>query len=122
MMAMTCDHDDFATHCRCTLSQDPTPHKPFVENKHQSAIRQDSHKTVELLFLRFLGSESRFIKTSLSMSPCLPNPNGINIDCKYPNSHRLRASAEGRNPKMQKPGRKPGIQNQKIVDRSLPQL
>jgi len=58
---------DFATHCRYTLSQTPTPHKRFVENKHQSAIRQDSHKTCRTpLFLRFLGSESRFIKTSLS--------------------------------------------------------
>jgi len=102
MSAMTRDAGDFATHCLCTLSQDPTPYKAFVENKHQSAIRKDCRKAVEFLFSRFFESQLRLIKT-LSSCPFLPNPNGINIHCRKPDSHRLRDQAEGRNPKMQRP-------------------
>src|SRR5579864_670635 len=38
--------------CRCTLSQTPTPHGRFVENKGLSAIRPSGDRAVEVLFLR----------------------------------------------------------------------
>jgi hypothetical protein len=40
--------------CLCTLSQTPTPHRRFVENKSKSAIRPDGHRAVEATFLSFL--------------------------------------------------------------------
>jgi len=50
----------FAALCRCTLSQTPPGGSTFVENKRQTPIRQDSHKTVDGLFSRFLHAESRY--------------------------------------------------------------
>jgi hypothetical protein len=58
MSAMTCDSGDFVTHCRCTLSQEPTPHKAFVENKDQSAIQPSGDRAVEVPFRCFSASES----------------------------------------------------------------
>jgi hypothetical protein len=80
---------DFVTHCRCTLSQGPTPHKAVVENKHQSAIRPTDDRTVEVPFRCFSASES-----------CLFEPPNLTSHfaqlqwnqhaLQYPNSHRLR--------------------------------
>jgi hypothetical protein len=39
-----------------SLSQTPTPHSTFVENKHQSAIRPSGDRAVEALFSRFSGA------------------------------------------------------------------
>jgi hypothetical protein len=93
---------DFATHCRCTLSQDPTPHKAFVENKHQSAIRPTDDRTVEVPFRCFSASESCLFEShhlTLGFTQLQWNQHAL----QYPSSHRLRASAEGHNPKMKKP-------------------
>ena len=75
---------DSATHCRCTFSQTPTPHRAFVEIKDQSAIRQDSQKAVEVLFSCFLGAESHLFTVASQDVPVLPNFNGINMRCKIP--------------------------------------
>jgi len=82
----------------------PPRHKQFVANKHQSAIRQDSHKTVDAFFYFCFEAESRhsigspeyllFAQPSWNQQPLTITPS----------LHRLRGSAEGHNPKMQKPG------------------
>jgi hypothetical protein len=58
MSAMTRAYGDSCSPLPMSLSQDPTPHKRFVENKSRSAIRQASHKTVEARFSRFSGLQS----------------------------------------------------------------
>ena len=45
-----------------SLSQTPTPHKRFVENKRRSAIRKACQKTVEAPFSRFSGTQSRIFE------------------------------------------------------------
>jgi len=52
------DVGDFHGPLPASLSQRPTPHSTFVENKSQSAIRLDSHRTVEALFLSFSAVKS----------------------------------------------------------------
>jgi hypothetical protein len=49
----------FVALCRCTLSQTPTPHRRFVENKSQTLIRKACRQAVDLSFSRFFGLESR---------------------------------------------------------------
>jgi hypothetical protein len=57
--AITRSPDLFAALCRCTLSQTPTPHRRFVENKRQTPIRKACRKAVDLSFSCFFRSESR---------------------------------------------------------------
>src|SRR6478609_10782206 len=52
------DHPIFCSPLPASLNQRPTPHSTFVENKSQSAIRLDSHRTVEALFLCFSAVKS----------------------------------------------------------------
>ena len=57
--------DLVAALCRCTLSQTPTPHKRFVENKRQTPIRKACRKAVDPSF-------SRFFEPRITLSlPCL---------------------------------------------------
>ena len=55
-----------------TLSQTPTPHMRFVENKRQSAIRPSGDRAVEALFPSFLPVES--VSFCWSFCPCNPLP------------------------------------------------
>src|SRR5690349_18661291 len=58
--------------CLCPSARDPTPPYRFVENKSQSAIRPNGHRTVEALFLSFLPVES--VSFCRSFHPCNPLP------------------------------------------------
>jgi hypothetical protein len=53
--AITRDSGDSCGPLPASLSQDPTPHKRFVENKSQTPIRPSGHRTVESPFSRFSG-------------------------------------------------------------------
>src|SRR5579859_5707820 len=65
--------------CRCTLSQPPTPHGRFVENKGGTPIRKACRKAVEALFyvisspllgvLPLALCGSRFSKIFVSLAP-----------------------------------------------------
>jgi hypothetical protein len=48
------DDGDFCSPLPMYVCQIPTPHRRFVENKRQSAIRPSGHRAVEALFLSFL--------------------------------------------------------------------
>jgi len=70
---MTRDVGDSGDSCSplpMSLSQTPTPHRTFVENKHQSAIRPSGHRAVEALFSRFSGLQSRSISAVFPRSSC----------------------------------------------------
>jgi hypothetical protein len=53
-----------------SLSQTPTPHRAFVENKRQSAIRPSGDRAVEALFSCFSGLQSWSISAVFSRSNC----------------------------------------------------
>ena len=62
MSAISRDHGDSCGPLPAFFSQTPTGHRRFVENKHQTPIRQDSHKTVEALFSRVSHAQLRIVQ------------------------------------------------------------
>ena len=54
------------------LQPDTHPHKTFVENKHQSAIRKACQKAVEVPFFCFFGPESRIFPVPSHDAPFRP--------------------------------------------------
>jgi len=71
--AMSRDHGDFGdsfSPLPASLSQSPTPHNTFVENKGQGAIRPSGHRAVEAHFLRFSLVESDPISALFSRFKC----------------------------------------------------
>jgi hypothetical protein len=66
------DSGDLAALCRRTLSQTPTPHRRFIENKSPTPIRKACRKPVDPSFSRFSDSESRcFCLVSVSHFQCV---------------------------------------------------
>jgi len=64
---------------------DPTPHRRFVENKDQTPIRPSGHRTVEVVFSRFSGLQSRPISALFSGFYCSGGRGSqtfwLNADC-----------------------------------------
>jgi hypothetical protein len=60
----------FCSPLPASLSRRPTPHRRFVENKGQNAIRPSGDRAVETLFLRFSAIESGPISAFFSRFYC----------------------------------------------------
>jgi hypothetical protein len=71
--AITRDDGDSGDPCGplpASLSQAPTPHKRFVENKSQTPIRPNCHRAVESPFFRFSGIQAGSISALFARSYC----------------------------------------------------
>ena len=64
------DHPIFCSPLPASFSQRPTPHRRFVDNKSQSAIRPSGDRAVEVLFLRFSAFQSGAISAFFSGFNC----------------------------------------------------
>jgi hypothetical protein len=62
-------HGILAALCRCTLSQTPTRHRRFVENKSQTAIRKACRQPVEALFRPVMEPVLSDLPIALCFSP-----------------------------------------------------
>jgi hypothetical protein len=79
MSAITRDYGDSCGLLPVSLSQRPTPHERFIENKSQTAIRPNGDRTVESRFFRFSGLQSRSISALFFSFNC-PVGRGSQLD------------------------------------------
>src|SRR3954464_7598298 len=71
--------------CPVCTSQDPTPHRTFVENKDQSAVRPSGDRTVESLLSHFSTVQTGPIFSLFSRFNC-PVGRGLQRFTKYLNT------------------------------------